>query len=72
MTKHARSVLADCEAALVELQRGVSGVAPPEVFITITLLRSVGHVLDKVDGLTPEVAQPLVDRRIGPFALHGQ
>ena len=53
MTAAARLVLADCEAALQDLIESHSGsMWRRRWFALVALLRSVGHVLDKVDGPT--------------------
>jgi hypothetical protein len=53
MTPSARLVLADCRGALSELTDGVQGtVWRRRWIIAVVLLRAVGHVLHKVDGIT--------------------
>lgn len=47
----ARMVLQDCEAALGDLRAGATGLVWRTRWVAVvTLLRMVGHVLDKVDG----------------------
>jgi hypothetical protein len=51
MTANARAVLSDCEAALGDLRSGATGLLWRTRWVSVvTLLRAVGHVLDKVDG----------------------
>lgn len=51
MTVAARIVLEDCRGALADLREGVQGGEWRRRWIAaVTLLRVVGHVLDKVDG----------------------
>jgi len=51
MTVHARAVLRDCEAALEDLRAGATGLLWRTRWVAaVALLRTVGHVLDKVDG----------------------
>ena len=50
MTQHARTVLSDCRGALEELTAGVHDDRWRRRWVaTVVLLRTVGHVLDKVD-----------------------
>jgi hypothetical protein len=50
MTAIAREVLRDCEAALEDLRAGPTGLQwRTRWAATVTLLRAVGHVLEKVD-----------------------
>ena len=52
MTKQARSALADCKLALADFEAsesGPRGLQRSRWVALITLLRAVGHVLDKVD-----------------------
>lgn len=49
-TSRAREVLSDCEVALVELRSASQETLRRRWITVITLLRAVGHVLDKVDG----------------------
>jgi hypothetical protein len=50
MTTTAHEALRDCEAALEDLRSGVGQYWRTRWVSTVTLLRTVGHVLDKVDG----------------------
>lgn len=51
MTTNARAVLQDCEAALGDLRSGATGLLWRTRWVAaVALLRTVGHVLDKVDG----------------------
>jgi hypothetical protein len=50
MPLHAHAVLADCEAAFIELKAATQETLRRRWFTTIALLRAVGHVLHKVDG----------------------
>jgi hypothetical protein len=51
MTTAARAVLLDCEAALDDLRTGATGLLWRTRWVAaVALLRTVGHVLDKVDG----------------------
>lgn len=53
MTRQARLVLRDCEAALDDLRVGASGLRWTTRWVAaVALLRAVGHVLDKVDAQT--------------------
>jgi hypothetical protein len=64
MTTRARAALADCEHALTDYEAGANTVFQyPRWVAVITLLRMVGHVLDKVDGpaANAEVQQRIRD-----------
>ena len=51
MTTNAHEVLRDCEAALQDLRSGVTGLHWRTRWVgAVALLRTVGHVLHKVDG----------------------
>lgn len=62
MTEAARAVLEDCKRALSELQRGdITGHEWRLRWVAaIALLRAVGHVLDKVDGLNNPALHALI------------
>jgi hypothetical protein len=50
MTRYARVVLQDCEAAVADLRAGATGHVYRSRWVgAVALLRAVGHVLDKVD-----------------------
>lgn len=56
MTAAARSVLADCQAVLQLLEGEVDLDRWRVQWVTaVTLIRAVGHVLDKVDGRNPKI-----------------
>ena len=59
MTKAARKVLEDCEGALEDFKYGVQGGEWRRRWITaVVLLRTVGHVLSKVDARSdPELGK---------------
>jgi hypothetical protein len=60
-TKHARQVLADCEASVEELRSATQDTLRRRWLTTITLLRTVGHVLDKVDGQASAAHRAAID-----------
>lgn len=64
MTIEARKVLEECYASLEEIRDGVQGEEWKRRWLTtLTLLRSVGHVLDKVDGTrTPGLRKAIDDK----------
>ena len=47
-TKHARAVLSDCEESLLDLHVAKQDSLRRRWVATVSLLRAVGHVLDKV------------------------
>jgi hypothetical protein len=62
-TEAARDVLARCDYLFGELQANPMGIAWEAKFsATLALLRSVGHVLDKVDGEASPAARTEIDR----------
>ena len=63
MTQRARIVLDDCRGALIELKDGLQGAQWRRRWITcIVLLRTVGHVLDKVDAKASNAMRVVVDK----------
>lgn len=63
MTKAAREVLEDCKVALETIREGVQGREWRVQWVaTITLLRIVGHVLDKVDSTISPSYKNEIDR----------
>jgi hypothetical protein len=64
MTKAARRVLEDCKIALTELEADPTGATWRLRWAgTLTHLRAVGHVLDKVDGKTDPKAKQIINAR---------
>ena len=57
MTQKAREVLSECEQALTELKVGpLQELWKLRWFTAVSLLRCVGHVLEKVDGTSGDAA----------------
>jgi hypothetical protein len=63
VTMRARLVLDDCEAAFADLQSASQDNLRRRWVTTMTLLRAVGHVLDKVDGEASPALRAAVDRQ---------
>lgn len=64
MTSTARNVLADCEAALGELEAYPAGTEFRLRWVTVvTLLRTVGHALHKVDSKAGASAEATIEAR---------
>ena len=62
MTKASRKVLEDCKGALEDFKYGVQGGEWRRRWITsVVLLRTVGHVLSKVDALTDPVLEKIIN-----------
>ena len=62
MTAAARETLEDCRGALAELTDGVQGRDWRRKWIlAVVLLRTVGHVLDKVDGSRSAAYRKAID-----------
>ena len=62
MTKASREVLKDCKGALKDFKDGVQGNEWRRRWITsIVLLRTVGHVLSKVDALHNPLLSNIID-----------
>jgi hypothetical protein len=62
MTQYARLALQDCEAALQDLRAGPTGYLwRTRWAAAVALLRSVGHVLDRVDKKTSPQLERAVD-----------
>jgi hypothetical protein len=62
LTEHARAVLSDCRDAVAELTDDLQGSMWRRRWATvITLLRAVGHVLDKVDGSSSPEMRSAID-----------
>jgi hypothetical protein len=60
MTFSARKVLDDCELALEFLEQATSDqIWRVHWFAAVVLVRTVGDVLDKVDGIDPRYAAPI-------------
>jgi hypothetical protein len=63
MTQNARQVLEDCRQALEEIKDGVMGRQWRIRWVAaVTLLRTVGYVLDKVDGLSDPLLKQIIDK----------
>lgn len=61
MTGRAREVLEDCRQALSEIEDGVMGQQWRIRWVAaLTLLRSVGYVLDKVDGSRDSLMRQII------------
>lgn len=62
MTKASRKVLEDCKGALQDFKYGVQGEVWRRRWITsVVLLRTVGHVLSKVDALSDPALKKIID-----------
>ncbi len=62
MTRYARLALDDCRTALVQLRAQPTGLLWRVQWVAaVALLRSVGHVLDKVDGASDQRVRSIVD-----------
>src|SRR3954463_9903771 len=62
MTTAAREALEDCRGAIDGLVDGIQGRAWRRQWVlSITLLRAIGHVLDKVDGASSAAARKAID-----------
>jgi hypothetical protein len=57
----ARLVLFDCEESLLELMKSKEDTLRRRWVATVSLLRSVGHVLDKVDGEASPTHRAVID-----------
>ena len=63
MTNKARIVLEDCKGALSDFKDGLQGAEWRRHWILcVTLLRAVGHVLDKVDKKTNPKLKIIIDQ----------
>jgi hypothetical protein len=62
-TRHARVVLSDCEAALLELQTASQELLRRRWVTMLALLRAVGHVLGKVDSHSSPAADAAIAER---------
>jgi hypothetical protein len=60
---HARAVLADCEAAFLELQNANQENLRRRWFTMLALLRAVGHVLKGVDRGTSQAHRAVIDTK---------
>jgi len=56
-------VLADCEESLLELMNAGQNNMRRRWVATVSLLRAVGHVLDKVDAETSPLARSVIDKK---------
>ena len=64
MTTYAREVLEDCKQALLEIEDGVMGRQCRIRWVAaVTLLRTVGYVLEKVDGSNDLILKRLIDKK---------
>ena len=60
-TRHAREVLRDCERLLAAIRPDMPGdLWPPRWAGLVTLLRTIGQVLDKVDGKASAEAERVI------------
>jgi len=66
MTRKARIVLEDCQGALADFRDGLQGSEWRRHWVLcVTLLRAVGHVLDKVDGQSDPQFRKIIDDEYG-------
>jgi len=62
MTQTSRIVLEDCKEALIGFKDGVQGSEWRRIWVTsVVLLRTVGHVLNKVDALSDPKLKTITD-----------
>ncbi len=59
----AREVLSDCKDALEELDNTQGSIWRIRFITAITLLRAVGHILEKVDGKTSDIHKSVIENQ---------